>query len=103
MEQVMKNGSFGKVFTGAFVAIGIMSSTTIAYAQSASFGTNANLDLGDVKAAHASKGSVAVNGSNIDASGAVADGLRVGSNKVQAGVQGTVSAPAAAVGALLGD
>jgi hypothetical protein len=97
------NTQWKKLFKVAVVGGGLILASASAHAQSVSFGTNAKVDLGDVKAAHSSQGSVAVDGSNVNASGSVADGLRVGSSTVTTGVQGAVSVPAAAVAAALAD
>jgi hypothetical protein len=102
MEHIMNREQWKKAVKAVVVAGGLTLVSAVAQAQSVSFGTNIDLNLGkDVKAAHASQGSVGVQGSNINASGAVADGLRVGDSKFKSGVQGAVSVPAAAVAAAL--
>jgi hypothetical protein len=97
MEHVMYLEHWKKTLTAVGVSGVLMLATVSAQAQSVSVGTNASVDLGDVKAAHASKGNAALKGANINVDAAEADGVRVGSNTFKSGVQGSVSVPAAIV------
>jgi hypothetical protein len=88
----------------AAIGSGLMLASATAQAQSVNVGSNVNIDLGkDVKAAHADQVGVGMQGANINANVAAADGLRVGETSLKAGVQGSASVPAAAVAAALAD
>ena len=86
----------------AILSTGLMFAAAAAHAQKAEVGSSVSVNLGkDVKAAHASQGKVDMDNGNLDASGAVADGLRVGDSKFQSNVHGSVSVPAGFVAGAL--
>jgi hypothetical protein len=87
----------------AILSTGLMFAVTAAQAQKAEFGSDVSLNLGkDVKAAHASQGSLDLDDKgNVNAKAGVADGFRVGDSKFQSSVHGSVSAPAAFVAGVL--
>jgi hypothetical protein len=104
MEHVMKREYWKNALTAMVVASGLTLVSVTAQAQSVSFGSDINLNLGkDVKAAHASQGSVGIDGGNMKAGGAIADGVRIGDSKFQSGVKGAVSVPTASVAEFLGN
>lgn len=88
----------------ALLSASLVLANATAYAQvSVKGGTSVSVNLGDdVKVGHASEFGAGIDDKGtLNAKGAVADGLRVGDSKFKSSVHGEVSAPAAAVGAML--
>ena len=70
-----------------------------ASAQSAYFKSQVALDAGDLKIGHASGAAIDFKDGKFDASAAVTDIVRIGSNSLVAAPQAGVSLPAGAIGA----
>lgn len=91
-----------KTLKTAFLGAVFACTAALAQAQTVELGSKINLKLGkDVQAAHASEGKLSLDNGNVQASGAVADGARVGDSKFESSVHGAVAAPAAFVAGML--
>jgi hypothetical protein len=75
-------------------AIGlIFVANTMASAQSVNFGNNLGVHLGDARIAHADQMGVGVKNGQLSVGGGVADGVRIGGQKITTGIQGAAQAP----------